>query len=171
MVSTTMPVAGVRPLDPSRQAPGEAADLVVRNAKVHTGESHLPAASAVAIRNGTFVAVGDDGTVAPHIGLRTRVVDALGRRMIPGLNDSHTHVIRGGNNYFLELHWDGVRSLKRAPEGHWVRMVGGRSPEQFAEKRLPTIKEINQAAPSTPVFVLHLYQSALLNQAALTALG
>jgi predicted amidohydrolase YtcJ len=174
----TMPVGGVRPGD----AGANPADLVVRNAKFYTGDPAHPAATAVAIRDGLFVAVGDDATVAPHIGPATRVVDALGRRAIPGLNDSHTHVIRGGNNYLLELRWDGVPSLAlalrmlaeqaaRTPAGQWVRVVGGWTSEQFAEKRLPTLKELNAAAPDTPVFVLHLYQSALLNRAALKAVG
>jgi len=174
----TMPVGGVRPAS----AVTTPADLVVRNAKIYTGDHAQPSASAVAIRDGVFAAVGDDATVAAHIGPRTRVVDALGRRAIPGLNDSHTHVIRGGNNYLLELRWDGVPSLAvalrmlkeqaaRTPAGQWVRVVGGWTAEQFVEKRLPTLKELNAAAPDTPVFVLHLYQSALLNKAALKAVG
>ena len=86
----------------------------------------------------------------------TRVIDAGGRRLIPGLNDSHTHLIRGGLNYNLELRWDGVRSLAdamamlkaqvaRTPAPQWVRVVGGFSEHQFAEKRLPTLEEINAA--------------------------
>jgi predicted amidohydrolase YtcJ len=178
MATHAMPVGGIRPASDVAQP----ADLVIRNGKIYTGDAALPSASAVAIKDGVFTAVGDDAAIAPHVGPATRVVDALGRRVIPGLNDSHTHVIRGGNNYFLELRWDGVRSLSQAlgmlreqaactPEGQWVRVVGGWTPEQFAEKRLPTLKELNAAAPRTPVFVLHLYQSALLNKAALDAVG
>jgi predicted amidohydrolase YtcJ len=176
--STTMPVGGVRPRDDVHQP----AQLVVRNGRVHTGDTARPTASAVAITDGVFSAVGSDATVAPHIGPGTRVVDALGRRVIPGLNDSHLHVIRGGLNYLLELRWDGVRSLRtalrmlreqaeRTPKGQWVRVVGGWTGEQFAEKRLLTVSELNAAAPDTPVFVLHLYQSAILNRAAVEAVG
>jgi hypothetical protein len=173
-----MPVGGIRPADGGASP----ADLVIRNGKVYTGDPARGQATAVAIRDGVFTAVGDDTSIAPHIGPRTQMVDALGRRVIPGLNDSHTHVIRGGNNYLLELRWDGVRSVRtalrmlseqaaRTPKGQWVRVVGGWSAEQFAERRLPTLREINAAAPDTPVFVLHLYQSALLNRAALQAVG
>jgi predicted amidohydrolase YtcJ len=88
------------------------ADLVVRNARIHTGDPRRPSASSVAITDGVFTAVGDGETVAADIGPATRVVDALGRRVIPGLNDSHMHVVRGGLNYLLELRWDGVRSLR-----------------------------------------------------------
>ncbi|MFD8756180.1 amidohydrolase [Kitasatospora sp. NPDC059577] len=172
-----MPVGGLVP-----HAVENAADVVVRNAKIHTGDARRPSAGALAVRDGLITAVGDDADVAPLIGPATTVVDALGRRVVPGLNDSHLHVIRGGLNYVLELRWDGVTSLRqglamlreqaaRTPAGQWVRVVGGWSAEQFAERRLPTPAELNEAAPDTPVFVLHLYQSAILNRAALQAAG
>ncbi|MFF1279956.1 amidohydrolase [Streptomyces sp. NPDC058299] len=172
-----MPVGGLVP-----QATEDAADLVVRNAKVHTGDRGRPRAEAIAVRDGVVTVVGDDHDIAPHVGTATRVVDALGRRVVPGLNDAHLHVIRGGLNYVLELRWDGVPTLRqglrmlreqaaRTPKGQWVRVVGGWSAEQFAERRLPTVAELNAAAPDTPVFVLHLYQAAVLNRAALKAAG
>ncbi|RPE38865.1 hypothetical protein EDD90_1799 [Streptomyces sp. Ag109_O5-1] len=174
---STMPVGGLVP-----HAIENAADLIVRNAKIHTGDPGRPHAEALAIHDGVITVMGDDKDVAPHVGAGTKVVDALGRRVIPGLNDAHLHVIRGGLNYVLELRWDGVRTLRqglamlreqaaRTPKGQWVRVVGGWSAEQFAERRLPTVAELNAAAPDTPVFVLHLYQSAVLNRAALKAAG
>ncbi|HVI00693.1 MAG TPA: amidohydrolase, partial [Enhygromyxa sp.] len=113
---------------------------------------------------------------------QTRQVDARGHTIIPGLNDSHAHAIRGGRFYNLELRWDGVESLQRGlamiseqaartPEGQWVRVIGGWSPYQFAERRMPTIAELNQAAPNTPTFVLFLYSRGFLNRAAVEALG
>jgi predicted amidohydrolase YtcJ len=60
---------------------------------------------------------------------------------------------------------------RRTPPPQWVRVVGGWSEFQFAERRMPTLAEINAAAPDTPVFILHLYGRALLNQAALRALA
>ena len=59
---------------------------------------------------------------------------------------------------------------QRTPPGQWVRVVGGWSEFQFAERRMPTLDEINAAAPDTPVFILHLYCRALLNKAALARL-
>ena len=115
-------------------------------------------------------------------GRRRQVIDAGGRAVIPGLNDSHMHPIRGGLNFNLELRWDGVPSLAealrllkeqaaRTPPPQWVRVIGGWTEFQFAERRMPTLEEINAAAPDTPVFVLHLYDRAWLNGAALRAVG
>jgi predicted amidohydrolase YtcJ len=112
----------------------------------------------------------------------TRIIDLKGRCALPGLIDNHLHIIRGGLNFNMELRWDGVRSLSDAmamlkrqvaitPPPQWVRVVGGFTQHQFAEKRLPTIEEINAVAPDTPVFLLHLYDRALLNGAALRAVG
>src|SRR6202049_3887476 len=116
----------------------------------------------------------------PLAGPSTQTVDLKGRRVLPGLIDNHLHIIRGGLNFNMELRWDGVRSLADAmamltaqvaitPPPQWVRVVGGFTEHQFAEKRLPTIEELNAVAPDTPVFILHLYDRALLNGAALRA--
>lgn len=177
-MAETMPVSGVQ----RASRAGDAADLVVRNGRIFTGDSDAPSATCVAINGERIVCVGGEADVAPLMGPDTRVIDALGRRVIPGLNDSHLHVIRGGLHYLLELRWDGVPSLsialamlreqvRRTPAGQWVRVVGGWSKYQFKEQRMPTIAELNAAAPDTPVFVLHLYQSALLNRAAVEAVG
>lgn len=158
------------------------ASLILMNGDLHTVDPANPLATAVAIRDGKFVAVGSDAEVMTHAGPETRVVDLKGHTVIPGLNDSHLHLIRGGLNYNLELRWEGVPSVaealrmlkvqaERTPHPQWVRVVGGWSEFQFAERRMPTLDELNQAAPDTPVFVLHLYDRALLNRAALRAVG
>ncbi|WP_165324683.1 amidohydrolase [Rhizorhabdus phycosphaerae] len=156
-------------------------DVIVTNARITTLDRANPTAEALAIRDGKFLTVGSEAearAAAPG----ARIVDAGGRRLIPGLIDSHIHVIRGGLNYNMELRWEGVPTLADAmamlkkqaqntPPPQWVRVVGGFTEHQFAEKRLPTIDEINAAAPDTPVFILHLYDRALLNAAALRAVG
>ncbi|WP_295515806.1 amidohydrolase [uncultured Pseudomonas sp.] len=158
------------------------ADLILHNGKLHTVDPERPEATAVAIKDGVFLAVGSDSAAMAHRGPATQVVDLRGRRAIPGLNDSHLHLIRGGLNYNLELRWEGVPSLadalrmlkdqaERTPAPQWVRVVGGWNEFQFAERRLPTLDELNQAAPDTPVFILHLYDRALLNRAALRVVG
>src|SRR3954470_10809344 len=158
------------------------ADLVLVNGKITTLDRANPQARAVAIRNGRFQAVGEEREIIALTGPETQRIDLNGRRVISGLIDSHMHVIRGGLNYNLELRWDGVSSLAdaldllreqaaRTPSPNWVRVVGGWTEFQFAERRMPTLEEINAAAPETPVFVLHLYDRAILNRAALRAVG
>jgi predicted amidohydrolase YtcJ len=158
------------------------ADLILTNGRFHTLDRSNPQADAVAIAGGRFVAVGSAPDVMRHRGATTRVIDLDGHTVIPGLNDSHLHLIRGGLNYNLELRWEGVPSLAdalrmlreqamRTPHPQWVRVVGGWNEFQFAEQRMPTLEELNLAAPDTPVFVLHLYDRALLNRAALRAVG
>lgn len=157
-------------------------DVIFHNARFTTLDKSNPTASAVAIQDGRFTAVGSDEDILKLAGDGTRKVDLQGRSALPGLFDNHTHVIRGGLNYNLELRWDGVRSLADAmdmlrqqvahtPAPQWVRVVGGFTEHQFIEKRLPTLDEINAVAPDTPVFLLHLYDRALLNAAALRAVG
>jgi predicted amidohydrolase YtcJ len=157
------------------------ADVILHNAKVATNLSP-PFVEAIAIERDKIVAAGASDEILRLRGPATRVVDASGRTVIPGLNDSHLHLIRGGLNYNMELRWDGVPSLTdalhmlrdqaaRTPPPQWVRVVGGWTEFQFAERRMPTLDEINAAAPETPAFVLHLYDRALLNGAALRACG
>src|SRR5882672_9919420 len=157
-------------------------DLILHHGAIATLDRMNPIASAVAIQDGRFLQVGSDEEIVPLAGPNTKVIDLQGRRTLPGLCDNHTHVIRGGLNFNMELRWDGVRSLADAmgmlkrqvavtPAPQWVRVVGGFTEHQFAEKRLPTLDELNAIAPDTPVFILHLYDRALLNGAALRAVG
>lgn len=158
------------------------ADTLLINGKIATQDDDRSFVESVAIKNGRFLATGTTAAIIGRRGPATNVVNLGGRTAIPGLNDSHLHVIRGGLNYNLELRWDGVPSLadalrmlreqaQRTPPGQWVRVVGGWSEFQFAERRMPTLDEINAASPDTPVFVLHLYCQALLNRAALRFVG
>ncbi len=157
-------------------------DIILRGGKFTTLDAANPNATAVAMADGLFIGVGSDDDIMKLAGSGTKVIDLKGKRIIPGLNDSHTHLIRGGLNYLMELRWDGVQSIATAldmlkaqvaitPPPQWVRVVGGFTDHQFAEKRLPTLAEINAIAPETPVFILHLYDRAILNQAALRAVG
>jgi len=157
-------------------------ETILFNGRINTLDPARPSATAVAIDNGVLAAVGGDREIMARRNPDTVAIDLHGRSVIPGLNDSHTHVIRGGLNYNMELRWDGVLSLadalrmlrdqaRRTPAPQWVRVVGGWSEFQFIERRMPTLTEINAAAPDTPVFVLHLYARAMLNAAALRAVG
>ncbi|BEH09495.1 amidohydrolase [Geobacter sulfurreducens] len=158
-----------------------APDLILHNGTITTLDDANPRVSAIAMAGGRITATGGDELLGTATD-KTQRIDLKGRRVIPGLNDSHMHVIRGGLTYNLELRWDGVPSLadglrmlkeqaQRTPPGQWVRVIGGWSEFQFAERRMPTLDEINAVAPDTPVFVLHLYCRGMLNKAALRACG
>jgi len=157
-------------------------ETILFNGKIATNDRTNPEVEAALVAGGRIKAVGASRELMALAGASAARIDLGGRRVIPGLIDSHTHIIRGGLNYNLELRWDGVRSLAdalemlkvqvaRTPAPQWVRVVGGFTEHQFIEKRLPTLAEINAIAPDTPVFLLHLYDRALLNAAALRAVG
>jgi predicted amidohydrolase YtcJ len=159
-----------------------APELVLFNGKITTLDANSLEVSAVAVKDGLILATGSDAAMLALANDQTQRLDLKGRRVIPGLNDSHLHVIRAGLYHNLELRWDGVPSLSDAlhmlkeqaaitPPPHWVRVIGGWNEWQFSERRMPTIDDLNAAAPETPVILLHLYDCALLNRAALRALG
>ena len=168
---------GQNPADTSKKA-----DLILYNARIATQDDKRSFAEALAIKGNRFLAVGTEKEVMAYRGDNTKVINLNRRTVIPGLNDSHTHLIRGGLNYNMELRWDGVPSLadalrmlkeqaRRTPAPQWVRVIGGWSEFQFAERRMPTLAEINAVSQDVPVFILNLYNRALLNGAALRALG
>jgi predicted amidohydrolase YtcJ len=163
------------------RAAAEPAELILTGGRIATLDPTRPRVEALAVRGGRVLATGSAAEVLALRGPATRVIELGGRTAVPGLHDSHIHPIRGGLHFFLELRWDGVGTLAEAlerlrvqarntPPPQWVRVVGGWSEFQFAEGRLPSLDELNAAAPDTPVFVLHLYDRALLNRAALRVL-
>ena len=158
------------------------ADTLIVNGRIATLDGRKPTVSALAVKGDRIIATGSDAELAHLRGPATRVIDAAGRTVIPGLNDAHTHFIRGGLGYAAEKRWDGVTTLAQAlamlreqaartPAPNWVQVIGGWSPDQFAEKRFPTLEEINAVSPDVPVLVMHLYDRLWLNRAALRALG
>ena len=117
-------------------------ETILHNAKIATNAT--PSfVEALAISDGKIIATGTDEEILRLREPVTRVIDGKGGTVIPGLNDSHMHPIRGGLNYNMELRWDGVPSLAdalrmlkeqaaRTPAPQWVRVVGGWTEFQFA---------------------------------------
>lgn len=152
------------------------ADLIIYNGKVATMQKQGEFVQAIAMKDGIILDTGiDKNILASYKSSTTKLIDAKGKTVIPGLNDSHMHVIREGLNYNSELRWDGVKTLKRAmemlkeqaartPDGVWIKVIGGWNEFQFEEKRQPTIEEINAAVPDKPVFITYLYGKAFLNK-------
>jgi len=157
------------------------ADLIVFNAKITTGSLTKPQASALAVKRGRIYAVGTDSEILELKDKNTKLIDAHSRRLIPGINDAHTHLLNE-RSYNYNVRWEGVPTLahalemlseqaKRTPEGQWVKVIGGWSPYQFKENRLPTIEEIKKAVPNRPVIVQYAYNRAYLNDLAMEAFG
>jgi predicted amidohydrolase YtcJ len=159
-----------------------AADIVLRGGKIITVDNAFSITEAVAIWDGRFVAVGRNGEIRDYIGPHTRVIELDGRTVIPGLIDSHIHATVAGLGWDAELHWeknrtlaDGLRQIAAAAKskkpGSWIVIGGGWVPTQFVEQRFPTQAELDAIAPKNPVYVQYLRQGALLNSAALAAIG
>ena len=136
-------------------------ELILHHGRITTQVGNKPEVAAIAISNGRVQAIGSDDEILRLADANTQEIDLENRRAIPGLNDSHLHVIRAGLFSNLELRWDGtptlaeaMRQLKeqaaRTPPPQWVRVIGGWNEFQFAEGRMPTFKELNEAAPDTP---------------------
>ncbi|QBI20902.1 amidohydrolase [Egibacter rhizosphaerae] len=157
------------------------AELVLTGGEVFVGLG-LGRERAVAIADGRVLAVGSDEQCRSTAGPGTVVVDLQGRTVVPGLIDSHVHVVRAGLTWSWELRWDEVPSLREGldviaraarqrPRGEWLAVVGGWHPGQFVEHREPTLAELEEVAPDHPVYVQLLYERALLNRAAMRACG
>lgn len=173
---------GVMSTAPPLSRAQQSADLVLLNGKVVTVDKNFSIKQAVAIRDGKFLAVGTNEEVRPLVGPATRTIDLKGRTVLPGLIDSHIHAIRSARTWDLEVHWETVKSLadglkmiadeaRRTPPGTWIRVAGGWHETQLAEKRMPTVAELDQVAPHHPVWMQRLYDQTILNTAGLKALG
>ncbi|MGC4100933.1 amidohydrolase [Ferruginibacter sp.] len=159
------------------------ADVIIYNGKIATMNKPGEFVQALAVKDGIIIAAGSSEKIlSVYKNATTKLIDAAGKTVVPGLNDSHIHIIREGLNYNAELRWDGVKTLKRAmemlkeqaartPEGVWIKVVGGWNEYQFEEKRQPTIDEINEAVPDKPVFITYLYGKAFVNKKGIEVLG
>jgi predicted amidohydrolase YtcJ len=156
-------------------------DLILLNGVVLTMDDEQPRASALAITDDEISGVGSNRAVARLAGRHTQTINLRGRTVVPGLVDGHTHAIRGGQTFDQETYWLGVRSLERAlarvtraaaesEPGEWVAVVGSWHPNQFRERRAPTVADLTAAAPDTPVYLQYLYDYALVNEAGIEAL-
>lgn len=163
-------------------AHAEFADTVVVNAKIVTLDPARPNARALASRGERITGVFDHAPPASAVGAATRVIDAHGRTLVPGLIDSHIHAIRAGLTFNAETSFDGARTIADAMArlraaaaqsgAHdWIVVGGGWTPQQFAEGRRPTRAEIEAAAPGRRVYLQLFYRAIYLSEAAQKAVG
>lgn len=150
------------------------ADMILSGGKIVTVDAKGTVGEAIAIRNGKILAVGSAADIKKLSGPQTKTIDLKGHTVIPGLIDSHIHAIRAGLTYASTLDWSGMKNIKEAlasvhkaaqnsPPGTWIMVLGGWNKDQLAERRAPTVKELEKAAPDHPVYVQHLYNFAVLN--------
>ena len=139
-----------------------AADLLVRNAKVWTVDAGRPQAEALAVIGERIVAVGSSAEIEAWRGPQTRVIDAGGKRVLPGFNDAHVHFISGG------MQLDAVQLKNAASPQEFVRLIGERAKAsakgewilggnwdetKWSPANLPTRELIDNVTPDNPVFV------------------
>lgn len=158
-------------------------DLVLRGGRISTMDDDGPAeVEAVAVSGDRIIATGSVADLAAYADAAARVIDLDGRRVLPGLNDSHIHAVRAANSWMTSMHWEDVRSVDDAldriraevrsrPPGDWISVIGGWHSSQMKERRAPTRAELDAAAPDNPVYIQELYDRGVLNSAALTACG
>ena len=161
-----------------------AADLIVRNAKIWTVDKSHPSAQAVAVLGDRIVAVGSNEEIETWRGSRTRVIDAAGKLLLPGFNDSHVHFVDGGLaldrvplNDATSAEEFARRIAVRAkitPKGEWI--TGGDWDEtKWSPAKMPTKELIDSFTPDTPVFLtrydghMALANSVTLRLAGITA--
>jgi len=166
----------------------EPADIVIVGGRVWTAEKPVTPSpdvryqpTAIAIRDGRIIDYGDDDAMRRYVGSKTKLIDARARRIIPGITDSHTHIVSGGfqlarlnlrratgKEQFIGL--IGAEALNKKP-GEWV--LGGRwSVESWTKPENPTKEWIDGVTGDTPVFVSRMDgHQALVNTAALKIAG
>src|SRR5262245_15434585 len=142
-------------------APVSGQDLTLTNGRIHTMDAKNTIVRSVTIRNGRFVTVSD---AAPRSTAGTRVIDLKGRTVIPGIIEGHIHSVslanRPGYHTILE-NTTSIREIQEAlaarrpsaPQGQWITSMGGWHPNQWAEHRLPTRRELDEAVPDRPVLL------------------
>lgn len=163
-------LAAVTMITPALAASDEtcagARDLRLVNGKIHTLDASNSIVSSVTIKDGKFASVGDNGQ--PGGGPCMRVINLGGRTAVPGLIDNHNHFLLLGLRPGHDTRLENAASIadvqaairartKTVKAGEWITAMGGWTPAQFAENRLPTLAELDAAAPNNPVLVFNSF--------------
>lgn len=159
------------------------ADTVYLDGKVITVDKNFSIAQSVAVKDGKFVAVGSTAEIRKYVGSGTRVVDLQGKTVVPGLMDSHSHMIGAGTAQTTAqvirtktvadaqaIIADFIKS-KKVPAGQWVQTSRWHPPSQLREQRYLTRQELDAVSPDHPVFVQTVGHFAMANTKALQLAG
>jgi len=159
--------------------PPEPADLIVRHAKVVTVDAKFTVAEAVAVKGGRIIAVGTDADVMARKGPGTKVIDAGGKTVLPGLYDSHTHPT-GAAMSEAGAPLPNLKSLPEVfayikdkaattPKGTWI-VLRYAFPTRLKEARFPTKAELDAVSPDHPV-LYHAGPAGITNSMGLKVSG
>ena len=140
-------------------------DLIFTNGRLHTMDARNSIVDAIAIRSGRFQAVGGR---MPARGSATRVINLRGRTVIPGIIDAHNHFVNLCNRPGYHTILENARSIREVqqtladrrrevPAGEFITAMGGWHTNMWADKRLPTLKELDDAVSDRPVFLLQTF--------------
>lgn len=157
------------------------ADLVVINANIHTIDEKIPRAEAFAVKGNKIIAVGKTSEIRTFIGENTQTINAEGKTVIPGFNDSHVHFFSIGNQFFsidlskVKTPQEAVEKIKHyvrfLPKGQWIQ-GGAWNNQNWTPNDLPTKDLIDAATPEHPVFLYNSNpQIVLVNSLALKLAG
>jgi len=159
------------------------AEFVLRNANIHTMDRTAPGATAVAVKDGRILAIGDDTSVTSHIGSETEMVDVGGNMVMPGIVDVHTHLMMGGRAELFELRISPTASFetlierireaaaRQAPDA-WL--VGGQWGSDLLSmlNSVESLKRLDDASQGRPVMLRDdTYHNRWVNTAALERAG
>ena len=174
------PAAGARRVDPGFARPTPPpADLIVTNARIYTVDDNRPIAEALAVRGGRVLFAGSTRGALSYRGRNTRVIDAAGRTIIPGMVDAHAHltglgaslrtVDLVGTKSYDDVIARAVAWSKQVPAGSWV--IGrGWDQNDWSDQRFPTHEALSKALPNNPVFLDRVDgHAALVNAKAMEA--
>jgi predicted amidohydrolase YtcJ len=173
----SMAAAGTADAAPKKSAvqrTSPAEDLILRNGRIYTMDANRTVATVVAIRGGFVAYVGNSFAAAlRQFATQPQVIDLKGRMAVPGLIDCHNHFVLMGNRPghhtplenassvadVLALYATRAKTLPASPKTpasaeNFITTIGGFSPNQFKEVRLPTLAELDAAVPHQPVFMM-----------------
>lgn len=156
-----------------------AADIIFYNGKIITVDQDFSIASAMAVKDGRFLAVGQDQDMLALAGLVTDRIDLEGQTVVPGFIDSHIHALRPtGHTVSLddtqsvaEILAAFKEKVEQVPPGTWIASFPFMSVDQIEEQRLPNRWELDRVSPDHPVFIFYHGHLVAVNSLALRKAG
>lgn len=155
-----------------------APDLLLVNGSVTTMDPTQPSAEAIAIKDGRILALGSNAAIAALAGPATVTRDVAGRRVIPGINDTHNHLLSMGNvlnevQLYATRSIDDIKRLvaervQTTPPGAWI-LGRGWDESLLSDRRFPNRHDLDEVAPNNPVVLERVWNMLLANSAALLA--